>query len=127
MEEIRPGAERIGSVEGRTLRRQQRLPGSGRSVNGVSLAALGFQSSHLLAPSSIVSSPKIEELIQLAKDMRSANARGEALKLSGNELAFYDALEVNDSAVKVLGEPTLVNIAASEIQFFPSERQPQPI
>src|SRR5271166_1720419 len=47
----------------------------------------------------------IEELIQLAKDMRAASARGEALKLSDDELAFYDALETNDSAVKVLGEP----------------------
>jgi type I restriction enzyme R subunit len=53
----------------------------------------------------------IEALIQLAKDMRAANARGEALKLTEDELAFYDALEVNDSAVKVLGEPTLVDIA----------------
>jgi hypothetical protein len=49
----------------------------------------------------------IEELIGLAKDMRAANARGEALGLSAEELAFYDALEVNDSAVQVLGEPTL--------------------
>ncbi len=53
----------------------------------------------------------IEELIRLAKDMRAANARGEALHLSEDELAFFDALEVNDSAVKVLGEPTLVKIA----------------
>ena len=53
----------------------------------------------------------IEELIQLAKDMRAANERGEALKLTEDELAFYDALEVNDSAVKVLGEPTLAKIA----------------
>ena len=53
----------------------------------------------------------IEELIHLAKDMRAANARGEALHLTEDELAFYDALEVNDSAVKVLGEPTLVKIA----------------
>jgi len=53
----------------------------------------------------------IEALIQLAKDMRAANARGEALHLSEDELAFYDALEVNDSAVKVLGEPTLIKIA----------------
>ncbi|MGH8702598.1 MAG: DUF3387 domain-containing protein, partial [Burkholderiales bacterium] len=53
----------------------------------------------------------IEELIGLAKDMRAANARGEKLGLSDEELAFYDALEVNDSAVKVLGEPTLVKIA----------------
>jgi len=53
----------------------------------------------------------IEELIALAKDMRAANARGEELELSEDELAFYDALETNDSAVKVLGEPTLKTIA----------------
>jgi type I restriction enzyme R subunit len=53
----------------------------------------------------------IEELIQLAKDMRAANARGEELSLSDDELAFYDALETNDSAVKVLGDETLRNIA----------------
>ena len=53
----------------------------------------------------------IEELIGLAKDMREANARGEKLGLSEDELAFYDALEINDSAVKVLGEPTLKTIA----------------
>jgi type I restriction enzyme R subunit len=53
----------------------------------------------------------IEELIGLAKDMRAASARGEQLGLSEDELAFYDALETNDSAVKVLGEPTLRAIA----------------
>jgi type I restriction enzyme R subunit len=53
----------------------------------------------------------IEELIALAKEMREANARGEALGLSDDELAFYDALETNDSAVKVLGDETLRTIA----------------
>ena len=53
----------------------------------------------------------IEELIQLAKDMRTANTRGEALGLSEDEVAFYDALETNDSAVKVLGDETLKMIA----------------
>ena len=53
----------------------------------------------------------IEELIGLARDMRASNARGEELGLSEDELAFYDALETNDSAVKVLGEPTLTAIA----------------
>jgi type I restriction enzyme R subunit len=53
----------------------------------------------------------IEELIALAKDMREANARGEALDLTEDELAFYDALETNDSAVKVLGDETLRTIA----------------
>jgi type I restriction enzyme R subunit len=53
----------------------------------------------------------IEELITLAKGMREADARGEELGLSSDEKAFYDALETNDSAVRVLGEPTLKRIA----------------
>ena len=53
----------------------------------------------------------IEELIQLAKDIREAAARGESLGLSEDELAFYDALEANDSAVQVLGDETLRSIA----------------
>jgi type I restriction enzyme R subunit len=53
----------------------------------------------------------IEELIELAKQMREANARGEKLGLTDDEVAFYDALETNDSAVKVLGDDTLRTIA----------------
>ena len=53
----------------------------------------------------------IEELIQLARELREANARGEKLRLSEDELAFYDALETNDSAVQVLGDETLRAIA----------------
>ena len=53
----------------------------------------------------------IEELIGLAKEMRHANARGETLGLTEDELAFYDALETSDSAVKVLGDDTLRAIA----------------
>lgn len=53
----------------------------------------------------------IAELIELAKDLREANKRGEILHLSEDELAFYDALEVNDSAVQVLGDDTLKAIA----------------
>ena len=53
----------------------------------------------------------IEELIQLAKDMRAAGQRGEELGLSDDEVAFYDALETNDSAVQVLGDETLKTIA----------------
>ena len=55
----------------------------------------------------------IEELIQLARDMREANARGETLGLTEDELAFYYALETNDSAVQVLGDETLRDIARS--------------
>jgi type I restriction enzyme R subunit len=53
----------------------------------------------------------IEELIALARDMRARDARGEQLGLSEDELAFYDALGVNDSAVAVLGDETLREIA----------------
>jgi len=58
----------------------------------------------------------IEELIGLAKEMRAANARGAALRLSEDELAFYDALETNDSAVKVLGDETLRGIARELVE-----------
>lgn len=53
----------------------------------------------------------IEELIHLAREMKAAGARGEKLGLSEDELAFYDALETNDSAVQVLGDETLQGIA----------------
>jgi type I restriction enzyme R subunit len=53
----------------------------------------------------------IEELIGLARDMREAERRGETLGLNEDELAFYDALETNDSAVKVLGDENLRMIA----------------
>jgi type I restriction enzyme, R subunit len=53
----------------------------------------------------------IEELIDLARNMREAQQRGEQLGLSDDEIAFYDALEVNDSAVKVLGDTILKQIA----------------
>ncbi len=58
----------------------------------------------------------IEELIQLPKEMRQANARGEELGLSEGELAFYDAPETNDSAVKVLGDETLRTIARELVE-----------
>ncbi len=46
----------------------------------------------------------IQELIELAREMREVDARGEQLGLTEEELAFYDALETNDSAVAVLGD-----------------------
>ena len=58
----------------------------------------------------------IEELIQLAREMRQANVRGERLGLSEDELAFYDALETNDSAVHVLGDETLRGIARELVE-----------
>ena len=53
----------------------------------------------------------IEEFIQLVQHTRQANARGENLGLSEDELALYDALETNGSAVQVLEDETLRAIA----------------
>jgi type I restriction enzyme R subunit len=58
----------------------------------------------------------LEELIALAKDMRAASRRGEELGLNDDEMAFYDALETNDSAVQVLGDETLRIIARELVE-----------
>lgn len=65
---------------------------------------------------SIEAAQIIQELIGLAKDMRQAYQRGENLGFNEEELAFYDALEVNDSAVKVLGDETLKTIARELVE-----------
>ncbi len=58
----------------------------------------------------------LAELIKLAEEMRSAQRRGAELHLTEDEIAFYDALEVNDSAVKVLGDETLKGIARELVE-----------
>jgi type I restriction enzyme, R subunit len=53
----------------------------------------------------------IQELINIAKDIKEADKEGERLGLTKDEVAFYNALEVNDSAVLVLGDDQLKEIA----------------
>ena len=53
----------------------------------------------------------IQELINIAKQIKEADKEGEKLGLTPDELAFYNALEINDSAVQVLGNDTLKEIA----------------
>jgi type I restriction enzyme R subunit len=53
----------------------------------------------------------LEELIQMARDLRAARERGEETGLSDEEIAFYDALAENQSAREVMGEPKLRVIA----------------
>lgn len=60
---------------------------------------------------SIDAAEVISELVELAKEMRAAQHRGEQIGLTDDEVAFYDALEVNDGAVQVLGDETLRTIA----------------
>jgi type I restriction enzyme R subunit len=57
----------------------------------------------------------IEELIKLAKEMNAANQRGEDLGLNDDEVAFYDALAANESAVQAMGDDKLKVIAAELI------------
>jgi type I restriction enzyme, R subunit len=54
----------------------------------------------------------IEELIKLAKEMAAASKRGDDLGLTDDEIAFYDALAANESAVKAMGDDKLKLIAA---------------
>jgi type I restriction enzyme R subunit len=53
----------------------------------------------------------IQELINLAKEIKEADKEGERLGLTEDEVAFYNALEINDSAVKVLGDDQLRDLA----------------
>jgi type I restriction enzyme R subunit len=64
----------------------------------------------------IESAQVLQELIDLAQEMRAASRRGEDLGLTEDEMAFYDALEVNDSAVQVLGDETLRAIARDLVE-----------
>jgi type I restriction enzyme R subunit len=57
----------------------------------------------------------IEELIKLAKDLDAATKRGEDMGLTDDEVAFYDALAANDSAVTAMGDDKLKLIAAELI------------
>lgn len=85
-------------------------------VQARSFADMLEQTIHRYQNRAIEAAQVIEELIALAKQMREANARGEMLGLSDDELAFYDALEMNDSAVQVLGDDTLRGIARELVE-----------
>jgi len=69
------------------------------------------QALHKYHNRAIAATQVIEELIAIAKEMREAQRRGEKLGLSEDEAAFYDALAANESAVEVLGNETLKEIA----------------
>jgi type I restriction enzyme R subunit len=57
----------------------------------------------------------IEELIKLSKDLDAATKRGEYLGLTDDEVAFYDALATNNSAVQAMGDDKLKLIASELI------------
>jgi type I restriction enzyme, R subunit len=98
------------------LKGEIRTRGKRNVVQARSFAKLLEQTVRKYQNRAIETAQVIEELIQLAKDMRAAGARGEQLGLSEDELAFYDALETNDSAVKVLGDEALRTIARELVE-----------
>ena len=68
----------------------------------------------------ITTAQVLEELIQLAKDIRAARARGEESGLTDDEIAFYDALAENQSARQAMGEPALRVIAHELVMVIKS-------
>jgi len=93
------------------LKGEIKLRGKRNIVQARSFAELLEQAVRKYQNRAIEAAQVIEELIALAKQLREADRRGEDLGLSEDELAFYDALETNDSAVAVLGDETLRGIA----------------
>jgi type I restriction enzyme R subunit len=67
---------------------------------------------------SVEAAQVIEELIDLARKVREEKNRGKQQNMTEDELAFYDALGVNDSAVQVLGNETLRKIAQELTQMI---------
>ncbi|MCA9527394.1 MAG: DUF3387 domain-containing protein, partial [Myxococcales bacterium] len=60
---------------------------------------------------SLTSAEIIQQLIQMAKDMREARERGNTLGLTEDELAFYDALADHGDVKELMGDDVLSAIA----------------
>jgi type I restriction enzyme R subunit len=67
---------------------------------------------------SVEAAQVIEELIELARKVREEKNRGKQQNMTEDELAFYDSLGVNDSAVQVLGNETLRKLALELTQMI---------
>ena len=78
----------------------------GRNLLDMLEASIKKYQNNLLATAEI-----IEELLAIARQIRTVDGLAEKLKLTKDEFAFYTALEINDSAVKILGDETLKSIA----------------
>jgi len=116
--EVRGMPQRNLAVEllQKLLKGEIRTRGRKNIVQARSFAEMLEQTLRRYQNRAIEAAQVIEELIALAKDMRAAADRGEELGLTEDELAFYDALEANDSAVRVLGDETLRTIARELVE-----------
>ncbi len=106
-----PQRNLAGEMLRKLLQGEIRTRGRKNVVQARSFAELLEKSMVRYQSRAIETAQVIEELIALAREMRQAEQRGEQLGLTDDEVAFYDALEVNDSAVAVLGDETLRIIA----------------
>jgi len=88
-----------------------RVRGRGNLVQARSFSELLERAIWKYQNRAIETAQVIEELIALAREIRESAGRGEKLGLTEDEVAFYDALGANDSAVAVLGDATLRQIA----------------
>ncbi|MGD0477802.1 MAG: type I restriction endonuclease subunit R [Nitrososphaerales archaeon] len=69
---------------------------------------------------SVEAAQVVEELIELARKVREEKSRAKLQDMTDDEIAFYDALGVNDSAVQILGNDTLRKIALELTQMIRS-------
>jgi type I restriction enzyme R subunit len=113
LEEVRRLPQKNLAIEAlrKLLNDQLKIQGKKNLVQSKLFSEMLERTIHKYQNRSLDTAEIIAELVNLAKNMREAQGRGEKLKMSEEELAFYDALEVNDSAVKVLGNDTLRQIA----------------
>jgi type I restriction enzyme R subunit len=80
------------------------------------------ESIHKYQDRSIDSAQVIEELLHLAKKIKDEAGRGEKEGLSDDELAFYDALAENESAVQILGDAKLQALAKELVKTMKANR-----
>jgi len=97
--------KRLLNDELRTMRRSNLV--QARQFSALLDAAIAKYTNRNLTTAEIIA-----QLVELAKQMRDAHLRGESLGLKEDELAFYDAIVQNDSAVLQMGDETLKKIAS---------------
>ncbi len=98
------------------LKHEIALRGRKNVVQERSFAEMLERTIHRYQNRAIEAAQVTEELIALAREIREEGKRGNELGLSDDELAFYDALGTNDSAVQVLGDETLRDIARELVE-----------
>jgi type I restriction enzyme R subunit len=119
LEEVREMPQRNLAIEvlRKLLSDQIRARGTKNVVEARSFAELLESGIHKYQNRSLEAAAIIEELVALAKEMREAATRGHKLGLSDDELAFYDALEVSEGAVQVMGDENLKVIARELVEM----------